>query len=322
MASSVRTKTVGIVGARGYVGREFAALVEAHPALELSMAASSSQAGRSVRDALGAGDAGLRFVASEAGAIAGACPDVLILALPNGHAQAMLESIERAGGTPELVLDLSADMRFDGSWTYCVPELHGERVAGAERISNPGCYATAMQLALWPVRERLVGLPHCFGVSGYSGAGSKPSEKNDEARLTGGVLPYALAGHTHEREVSHQLGRAIRFAPSVAPFFRGIVLTAMFELESPTDAGTMSARFASFYAEHPLVRSIGERMPRVQEVVGTPGAVIGGITVDGAHPNRVSVVCVIDNLLKGAASQAVQNINLALGLEPLAGVRA
>jgi N-acetyl-gamma-glutamyl-phosphate reductase len=245
---------------------------------------------------------------------------VLVLAMPNGKTEPLLTALEAAGDRPELLVDVSADARFKDDWLYSVPELQAERLRGVNRIANPGCYATAMQLALAPIVDRLAAVPHCFGVSGYSGAGSKPGPNNDVERLEGGVRPYGLNGHIHEREVSRQLGIPVRFAPSVAPFFRGIVLTALCEVDVPMTAGELSRFYRERYADAPLVRILGEEMPRVQEVVGTPHAFIGGLGVDPNHPRRISVVCTIDNLLKGAASQAVQNFNLALGIDPLTGL--
>jgi N-acetyl-gamma-glutamyl-phosphate reductase len=308
-----------VIGARGFVGRELIGLLDHHPALQLSIAASSSQAGEGVRDMLGAGPDELKFSDISPDSIVHDCPDVLVLALPNGGAQSFVDAIQTTNTAPRLILDLSADMRFTPNWTYAVPELHAHRLPGSRRIANPGCYATAMQLALTPVMRFATDTPHCFGVSGYSGAGAKPSPRNDPAALEGGVLPYALAGHIHEQEVSEHLGRRVRFSPTVAPFFRGIVLTAQFDVPDGTTTAQISKQYEEAYAEHPLVQILGETMPRVQDVAHTPAAQIGGITIDPCCPTHAGVVCVIDNLLKGAASQAIQNINLALNLPPLLG---
>ena len=105
-----------------------------------------------------------------------------------------------------VVVDLSADFRFNEGWYYGLPELTRGGYAGQKRISNPGCYATAMQLAITPLLDRLAGPPQCFGVSGYSGAGTTPSDKNNTELLHDNLMPYALADHMHEREVSRHLG--------------------------------------------------------------------------------------------------------------------
>jgi hypothetical protein len=147
--------------------------------------------------------------------------DVVVLALPNGHAPAYA-----ALARPDVVvIDLSADHRFDPAWVYGLPERTRDRVANARRIANPGCYATGIQLGLGPLLPHLAGPPHVFGVSGYSGAGTTPSPRNDPARLHDNMLPYALTGHVHEREASAQLGRPVHFMPHVGAWFRGISLT-------------------------------------------------------------------------------------------------
>ncbi len=314
------TATLGVFGARGSVGRELIGLLPRHSGIALAAAWSESLAGESVGAHVPGAPDTLRFEAPDIEALERCTLDVVALALPNGQAPAAVAALQRSASPPRCIIDLSADHRFDDAWVYGLPETNRASIAGAQRIANPGCYATAMGLSLAPVREHLEGAPHCFGVSGYSGAGSTPSERNNVERLTGGVLPYASVGHIHELEVTRTLGRPIRFAPSVAPFERGIVMTTLFELQRPTDAGALVDRYAEYYHDEPLIKTIGASSPRVQEIVGHPGAVIGSVQVDSAHPTRCAVVCVIDNLCKGAATQALQNINLALGFPELEGL--
>ncbi len=320
MSTDTLTHSIGIVGARGYVGRELIALLDQHPTLRLSLAVSTTHTGQSIRDVLDAGPPDLSFTDTDPVSIAHDCPDVLVLAMPNGRTHSFIDTLDRAGAQPKLIIDLSADTRFDDNWIYTIPELHAERLHNARRIANPGCYATAMQLVLAPVLHLTATTPHCFGVSGYSGAGSKPSPRNDTSLLDAGITPYALAGHLHEKEASAHLYRPVRFAPSVAPFFRGIVLTALFDVPDGTTVEQLTDFYNTAYTDSPCIDCIGPEMPRVQDVVNTPSAIIGGITIDPAIPGRAGAVCVIDNLLKGAASQALQNINLALNLSPLLGL--
>ncbi|MCB9839044.1 MAG: N-acetyl-gamma-glutamyl-phosphate reductase [Phycisphaeraceae bacterium] len=313
--TATKSYTLGLVGARGSVGRELIALLQRHSAIELTSAWSESNAGQPIE-----GVPGMSFEAPDLDAWRESAPDIVALALPNGRAAEAVAALESSRRPPALIIDCSADHRFDASWVYGLPETNRSRIRGAGRIANPGCYATAMGLTLSPIRDRLLGVPHCFGVSGYSGAGSTPSERNNVARLTGGVLPYSSVGHIHEREVSCTLGVPIRFAPSVAPFERGIVMTVLFELDAPTDEQALASIYREAYRDEQLIDVIDGATPRVQEIVGRPGAVIGAIQVDPAHPTRGAAVCVIDNLLKGAASQALQNINAALGLHKLEGI--
>jgi N-acetyl-gamma-glutamyl-phosphate reductase/acetylglutamate kinase len=214
--------------------------------------------------------------------------DAWVLALPNGlcaeHAAAIdaaYTSSGRAGAAP-LLVDLSADMRFDrsGQWTYGLPERPGARdlLRRARKIANPGCYATGAQAALMPLLPEynpdagaaasgllswdLAHKPHIFGVSGYSGAGTNPSDKNDLDRLRDNLLPYALVNHIHEREVGHHCGGiSVAFMPHVAPFFQGISLTVTGHLAA-AKAGKAAAitpaaireRYSRFYAGERLMR--------------------------------------------------------------------
>ena len=124
-----------------------------------------------------------------------------------------MAAFDFANQADPVIIDLSADYRFDPSWYYGLPELTRARHAGQRRISNPGCYATAMQLAIAPMLDVLDGPVQCFGVSGYSGAGTTPSDKNDPGKLRDNLMPYALTGHVHEREVSTQLHHPVEFMP-------------------------------------------------------------------------------------------------------------
>ena len=298
---------IGVVGARGYVGAELIALIEQHPRFRLAYAASRSGAKQPVPAGSDPSE-DARFVDADPDHLAERHADAVVLAVPDGTAGAYAAAL-----ADRVVLDLSADHRFDDAWAYGLPEHNARRLRGSRRISNPGCYATAVQLALRPVIDLIDETPHAFGVSGYSGAGSTPSPRNNPALLADGVTPYRLVNHTHEREASRHLGRPVRFSPHVAPFFRGISVTVQARLREPTSAGQRAARFRDAYAHAPLVRFLGERVPRVQEIAGRPGAEIGGLTV-GDDARDFAIVCTLDNLLKGAASQALQNLNLAFDL--------
>jgi N-acetyl-gamma-glutamyl-phosphate reductase common form len=218
-----------------------------------------------------------------------------------------------------VVVDLSADHRFDPAWAYGQPERFSSQLTGATRIANPGCYATGAQLALAPLLELLVDTPVVFGVSGYSGAGKTPSRKNNPAELEDNLLPYSLVDHLHEKEVSHHIGRDIRFLPHVAPFFRGISMTIAVELREVQTEAELLARFRDFYTGFPLVE-VRATVPEVREVRGSHRLILGGFSVGETNPHRVSLVAVLDNLLKGAATQAVQNLNIVFGLDAMTGI--
>lgn len=308
---------IGLVGARGHTGRELIRLIAGRSDMELAFASSREFAGRPVREMAPEADAGLMFEALAPDAVAQSRVDAVILALPNGASTAFVAALDAAA--PEtLIVDLSADYRFDEGWTYGLPEIYGrDALSKARRISNPGCYATAGQLALAPVRGGLEGHSHVFGVSGYSGAGTTPSRKNDLDALADNLMPYALSGHIHEREMSRHLGQGIRFTPHVAPCFRGIVATVHARLAATVTREDLIERFRAFYAGEPLIE-VTPDIPELRDGANAPGAVIGGFAVDDSGRDLV-IVSTLDNLLKGAAVQAMQNLSLALGLPEQAG---
>lgn len=312
-------RSVIVIGARGYTGAELLPLLYRHPEFELVAVGSGSAAGQPVSAHVkGMEGCDLAFADIRPGTLGNFASDACVLALPNGEAASFVNALD--GRKPDtVVVDLSADHRFDPAWAYGQPERFAPGLIGATRIANPGCYATGAQLALAPLLDVLVGTPAAFGVSGYSGAGSTPSRKNDTEVLADNLLPYALVDHLHEREVSHHIGRDIRFLPHVAPFFRGISLTVSVELGRVLTEQELVARFKTFYSAFPLVE-VRATIPEVKQVRGTHRLVLGGFSVSEIHPNQVSIVAVLDNLLKGAATQAVQNLNLAFGLDAMTGI--
>ncbi len=310
-------KTVGLVGARGHTGAELIRLIARHPSLVLAFVSSRELDGERVSEYVDGFGSDLRYenLGAEAVAVRGA--DAVILALPNGKSADYVHLLdENAPST--VIVDLSADHRFDDTWYYGLPELTRTRYKGERRISNPGCYATAMQLAIAPLKEQLAAPPACFGVSGYSGAGTTPSDRNDPAKLRDNLIPYSLTDHVHEREVARHLAVPVEFMPHVAPHFRGITLTANLWLQRPLTRDAIATTYGDFYAGEPLVRIVDEA-PWVSRIAGTHRAEIGGFTL-APGAKRVVVVATLDNLLKGAATQAMQNLNRALGFDETAGI--
>jgi N-acetyl-gamma-glutamyl-phosphate reductase len=308
---------LGLVGARGYVGSELIRLVAAHPDFELNFVASREREGQYLSEHEPVADCGLKYCNPTVAEAAALGVDALVLALPNGKAGEFVAAVDEVA-PDTVVLDLSADYRFDDGWYYGLPELTREKAAGAKRIANPGCYATAMQLALAPLCDEMSAPPQCFGVSGYSGAGTSPSDKNDPEKLRDNLIPYSLVGHIHEREVARQLGQPVEFCPSVAPHFRGIAMTVNAHLSRRWQLAQVRDLFRRHYDDEPLVEVLDE-VPWVSRIAGRHGAQVGGFTLseDG---RRLVLVCTLDNLLKGAATQALQNLNIAFGLEELAGI--
>ena len=308
---------VGIVGARGHVGAELIRLLVSHPNVELAYVGSRELDGQRLSDHIDTYVGELRYSSPANEALPALGADAVVLALPNGKAAACVAAFDAAHSNP-VIVDLSADYRFDDGWYYGLPELTRTRYRGERRISNPGCYATAMQLAVSPMRGWLSGPVQCFGVSGYSGAGTSPSDKNDPNMLRDNLMPYALTGHMHEREVSRQLAHLVEFMPHVAAHFRGITMTTNMHLNQAMTRDAVIARYREAYAHEPLVRVLDDA-PWVSRIAGRHHVEIGGFTLseDG---RRLVVVATEDNLLKGAATQALQNLNMAFGLDEFAGI--
>ncbi|HEY8585318.1 MAG TPA: N-acetyl-gamma-glutamyl-phosphate reductase [Rhodanobacter sp.] len=309
---STSRKKVGIVGARGHTGTELIRMIAVHPALELAFVSSRELDGQRVDAHVPEYHGDLCYSAPAPEALPALGADVVILALPNGKAAMCVEAFDAAGVDP-LILDLSADYRFDPSWYYGLPELTRERWRGERRISNPGCYATAMELSIAPLQDLLAAPPVCFGVSGYSGAGTTPSDKNDPEKLRDNLIPYALTGHMHEKEASFRLGVPVEFMPHVAPHFRGLTVTTNLYLSRPLKRDEVLQRFRAAYAGEKLVKVVDEA-PWVSRIAMHHQCEVGGFAV-AADGKRVVIVASLDNLLKGAATQAMQNINRAIGVD-------
>jgi N-acetyl-gamma-glutamyl-phosphate reductase len=301
---------IGLVGARGHVGQELIGILRRHPEMEIAFVTSHTQPGVTVPGL------DLRFEDLDAAAVAAKGADAVVLALPNDRSPRMVQAID-AAKSDTVIVDVSADHRFDDAWVYGLPELFRSRIKGAKRIANPGCYATAAALVVGPVAALLAHPATAFGVSGYSGAGTTPSPRNDVDALRDNLMPYHLVGHVHEREVTRHVG-PVSLMPHVASFFRGISMTVSFDLREPLPAEALRDLFERAYADEPMVKITAE-IPHVRDAASLPWATIGGFTVDEAR-RRAVVVSTLDNLLKGAASQAVQNLNLALGFPELEGI--
>ena len=223
--SGSRKTRVALIGARGYTGQALIDLLNEHPYMDLRHVSSRELAGQSLKgydkqeityEDLSADD--MRRMEEREDI------DCWVMALPNGVCKPFVDAIASVGNKKTLIIDLSADYRFDSNWTYGLPELVDRAmIRSSKRISNPGCYATAAQIGIAPLLKFLGSQqPTVFGVSGYSGAGTKPSPKNDVNNLRNNLIPYSLTDHIHEREISSQLGTAVAFVPHVAAWFQGI----------------------------------------------------------------------------------------------------
>ncbi|KAL2711105.1 Acetylglutamate kinase [Kluyveromyces marxianus] len=321
--SNQAPRKVALIGARGYTGQNLISLINSHPYLELSHVSSRQNAGKKLEgytkseiiySNLQIED--IKKLETENAV------DVWVMALPNKVCEPFVEAIESVAEGKSKIVDLSADHRFvpETEWAYGLPELNNrDAIANAKKIANPGCYATGAQVAIAPLVEFITGLPTVFGVSGYSGAGTTPSPKNDLKFLNNNLIPYSLTNHIHEREISTRLGLEVAFIPHVAQWFQGISHTISIPIKKNSlTSEQIKTLYQEFYANEKLVH-VADDIPLVKDVSGTHGVVVGGFKVNDAG-DRVVVCATIDNLLKGAATQCLQNINLALGYGEYSGI--
>lgn len=312
-ASNSQPAKVALIGARGYTGQALINLLNAHPNMDLRHVSSRELAGKKLQgydkreiiyENLSPED--VRKMSAN-GDI-----DCWVMALPNGVCKPFVDAVDEGADKNNVIVDLSADYRFDPNWTYGLPELvDRSKIARAARIANPGCYATAAQLGIAPLVPFLGGQPTTFGVSGYSGAGTKPSPKNDVNFLTNNIIPYSLTDHIHEREISTQLGTSIAFIPHVAVWFQGIHHTISIPLNKEMTSRDIRNLYQDRYAGEKLVKIVGEA-PLVKNIAGRHGVEIGGFAVHSSG-KRVVVCATIDNLLKGAATQCLRKFFIPYG---------
>lgn len=335
-----------VIGAAGYVGGELLRLLSGHPHIEEWIATSRSQAGKPIAEvhpAL-AGLTEARF-AGLAPAEAARGRDVVFLALEHGESSKLAAEVFDTG--PGLVVDLAADFRIrDGAlhranygehpapelvhrFVYGLADILGERLRGATAIAAPGCFATTAQLALYPLKSiALAAPPSLFGVTGSSGAGARPRPTTHHPARAHNLFAYSVFGHRHEGEVLEQwrawTGRpdaGVRLMTHSGPFVRGIHLTlhaTLAEGEALPPGGAQKL-LRDAYTGRPFVRVV-DQPPELTHVVGTNIALLHG--AQSADGREVQVLCVTDNLVKGAGGQALQAMNLALGLPETAGLLA
>ena len=339
--------TAAVAGASGYAGGELIRLLADHPDLEVGPLSAAGNAGRRLGEVHPqlVSHADLPLVAStgEPGDPAFDGADVVFLALPHGASASVVAGLPQDA----VVVDLGADFRLReasswerfyggahaGTWTYGLPELPGSRdaIAASRRVANPGCYPTAVTLALAPLLAAGVIEPLDLVVvaaSGTSGAGraAKPNLLGSE--VMGDLSPYKVGGtHQHIAEISQSLSEAagvavtLSFTPVLAPMPRGILATCTGRLAAGRMATAAREALAAAYADEPFVAVLPEHQwPHTAATSGSNACHLQ-VAVD-ADAGRVVVIAAIDNLGKGAAGQAVQNANLMLGLPETAGLRA
>lgn len=334
------TISVAVAGASGYVGGELLRLLHGHPLFDVCAITAATNAGQplvAVHPQLAAlGDINFEPTTSEVLCRA----DLVFLALPHGASAAVVQDLP----DDKRIIDLGADFRLRsaehwtryypgfahaGAWTYGLPELVSrEELASATRIANPGCYATAIALGFAPVLSHVDAADlTVVAASGTSGAGRKATESLLASEIMGSMSAYKVGGvHQHTPEIEQTLAAftnhpvRLSFTPLLAPMPRGILATLT---ARATDSAARNVRelLASFYAGEPFVRVLPEgQQPATSSVFGSNAAVLQGMYDE--HTNRVVITVAIDNLVKGAAGQALQNANIVCGVDETTGLSA
>jgi len=299
-----------IVGAAGYTGGELIRLLSAHPHIDGIAAVSSSSAGKSWTDVFPS------LTGRNEGVFVDTVPDdvdVVFLCVAHGKAAQWLA--DNPQPADRLVVDLSADHRLNSAWTYGLPEANRALIANSRRIANPGCFATAIELALLPLAKAgLLTTAHVTALTGSTGAGQQPTDATHFSWRNNNASVYKAFEHQHLAEIHATLGTGkVVFVPMRAPWTRGIIATCVVEVNvSHVDAARL---YADAYAHEPATFVV-PNLPDVGRVVNSPFCYIG---LQG-HGNQLLVVSVIDNLLKGASAQAVQNMNIAMALPEMSGL--
>jgi len=334
-------RTAGVAGASGYVGGELLRLISTHPELEVGPLCAGTQAGKAVTDVHPelTSLAGRLFEPTEPSRLAEA--DIVFLALPRGESARVADSLP-----PEVrVVDLGPDFRladasvwertyggpYAGSWPYGLPELPGarERIAAANRVASPSCYATAMILALAPLLRAGLAEPADIVVtaaSGTSGAGRSASDGHLASALVGALRGYQVGGeHGSVPEVEQVLTTVaghpatVSLTPVLAPMPRGILAVCSIRMTRTADTGELRAAVDAAYRDEPFVRLLKNgRWPATGAVTGSNIALLQAAA--DIRAGRAVVLATLDNLGKGAAGQAIQIANLMLGLREDAGL--
>ncbi|MGB0650368.1 MAG: N-acetyl-gamma-glutamyl-phosphate reductase [Rhodothermales bacterium] len=329
--------SVAVLHAAGYVGRSLMEVILAHPDLDLVTATSRSFTGQPISDAHPtlAGRTNLKFVSSLE---EGAWPDLVFVAAGHGQGATAVGNL-RDAGFDGLVVDMSADFRLPDAQTYVqrygtkhprpdllagawygMPEITGPPPAGTTLIANPGCFATAISLALYPFSGDDAPTIDVFSVTamtGASGSGALPKPTTHFPDREGNMRAYKVFSHQHEAEIDRMApGVSYRFVPVSGPWTAGIWGTAQATLPAGVDEAAITRLFESCYAEHALIRLWPGKLPELRWSVGSPFTDLGWVI----QQDRLVVGFGIDNLMKGAATQAVQNANLALGWENTHGL--
>ena len=330
-APAARTR-VAVAGATGYAGQELVRLLARHPGVALTAAMSSGAT--STPRPLPA----LARIWDEAVTPLDidhlvASADIVFLALPEAASADVAPKLLERGAR---VIDLSGAFRIRDAadrqrWypataslpegtVYGLPERDAAAIRGGRLVSCPGCYPTAALLALEPLEDAGVieGAIVVDAKSGISGAGKAPSDRTHFSENHGSVAAYGVFSHRHNAEIEQELSRTVTFVPHLVPLDRGILETIYVSLKPGTTEAQVARALEDAYQHAAFVRLTGAALPEIKHVAHTNFCDIGWKVDEGRY--RLALIVVLDNLVKGAAGQAVQNLNIALGLDERTGL--
>jgi len=308
----VKRHTVALAGASGYTGMEVLRIAISHSGISITELYGASSAGKSIQDLVPAFEGYYDLVIGDIATISNTKADAVILALPHGESGKIVDAL-LAKGYKGKIVDIGSDHRADCRAIYGLVEAFRDSLVGADFVANPGCFATAIQLGVKPLSDAgLVNEVFVTGVTGSSGSGATPSSTTHSSNRIGNLKAYKVFEHQHLDEVRHTIGVPVHFVPVSGPFVRGIWITIQATLNQDAD---VDALFAQSYASSPMVR-LRQGLPELKPVIGTNFADIGWVK----QGNHLVVGVAIDNLGKGAAGQALQNLNLMLGLPETTGL--
>ena len=311
----------GVVGGAGYTGGEMLRLLVHHPDVEIAFVHSNSNTGNLISDVHTdlLGDTDLRFTGELSAEI-----DVLFLCVGHGDAKKFLAANPIAEGIK--IVDLSQDFRLKANagsdWVYGLPELNRDRIKTASYIANPGCFATCIQLALLPLAAKglIKAEVHINATTGSTGAGQSLSATSHFSWRNNNLSVYKAFEHQHLNEIGESLSQltpgfneVLNFIPQRGDFTRGILAAVYLETELSEEAA--QELYESYYADH-VFTHVSKKNIDLKQVVNTNK----GLVHVEKHGNKLFILSVIDNLLKGASGQAVQNMNLMFGLEERQGL--
>jgi N-acetyl-gamma-glutamyl-phosphate reductase len=332
-ASPSPAARVAIAGATGYAGQELLRLLARHPLVTLTAAMSSGTAA-AARTLPALSRLWHGTIAPLSQETLAREADVVFLALPDAAAAELAPPLAAAGVR---VIDLSGAFRLRDAqararWypgthslpdrvAYGLTELERPAIAGAALVANPGCYPTAALLALAPLAAAGLLVPGVDVVvdakSGISGAGKTPSERTHFSECHGSVSAYGVFNHRHGAEIEQGIGGPVTFVPHLVPLDRGILSTIYVRLTPDATEASLGAVYERAYADATFIRLVGAALPEIKHVAHTNFCDIGW-RVDPS--GRAVLVSVIDNLVKGAAGQAVQNLNVMMGWDERTGL--